>query len=232
MPYILSPLIKENMQGMWGEGAPYSKEIIYKLTEGGLPPVNYDKHIIKSHSLPHIESSRHISNNGKCTHEFFSTNHYFGSCRVIRFQGDNFKELNDGVFHWEISLDELQEKLNNNIPNKLLITIDNYKKNKDGFHDPNYVLTLSQEAATWLTSSTNFNLFGTSWKSTDYKPGSSERPIHSTIFSQAVILECIDLEKVPEGEYFINCFPLRIDNASEVPVTPVLFTKDEVLNCF
>jgi len=103
-----------------------------------------------------------------------------------------------------------------------------YPKNNDGYHDPNYVLTLGQEAADWLISSKDFNFYGTSWKSSDYTPGSTERPIHKTLFKQAVIAECLDLEAVPSGDYFIVAYPLRIKDSSESPVTPVLFTYDEL----
>ena len=47
-------------------------------------------------------------------------------------------------------LKELKVVLGNKAPDKLLLTTDHYLKNKDGFHDPNYVLTLTQEAADWL----------------------------------------------------------------------------------
>jgi arylformamidase len=66
------------------------------------------------------------------------------------------------------------------------------------------------------------------WKSSDYKPGSAERPIHKTLFKKAVILECLNLSEVPEGMYFLNAFPLRIEGASESPACPVLFTKNEL----
>jgi kynurenine formamidase len=75
------------------------------------------------------------------------------------------------------------------------------------------------EAAKYLTSLPKFNLSGTSWKPTDYQPGSPLRPIHNEIFKKALILEYLNLNSVPEGEYFINCFPLNLKGASESPVT-------------
>ena len=87
---------------------------------------------------------------------------------------------------------------------------------------------MSIEAAEYLISFDKFNLFGTSWKSTDFMPGSFERPIHNTIFKKALILEYINLNAVSEGEYFINCFPLNLEGASEAPVTAVLFDLNEL----
>jgi arylformamidase len=232
MPYILSPLITEESEGMWSEGQAYKKEGIYKIEEGKLPPVNYDKHIINSHSLTHAEAPMHTQENGKTIDSFFNGNFFHGKCRVVRLKGDNYKKVNTNTFHWEVSLSELQLALDNKQPDKILLTIDNYKKNKDGYHDPNIVLTLTQEAADWLIENKSFSLYGTSWKSSDFKPGGVDRPIHNTLFKQAVILECLDLEKVPEGEYFLVAYPLRIKGASESPVTPVLFTYDEINQSF
>lgn len=228
MPYILSPLITENSLPMWQEDAVYKKESLYSISQNKLPPVNYDKHIICGHSLTHAEAPKHIQNHGKTIDQYFEANYFYGKCTVIRLEGNKYKKVDDHIFHWEVSLKELQDSLDGMRPSKLLITTNNYRKNKDGFHDPNYVLTLSKEAANWLIENPRFNLFGTSWKSTDHCPGSYERPIHSIIFQKAIILECLDLEKVPSGEYFLSAFPLRIEGASESPLTPILFTKDEL----
>lgn len=46
MPYIISPQITLDNKGEWLEGNPYEKESIYRIEEGKLPPVNYDKHKI------------------------------------------------------------------------------------------------------------------------------------------------------------------------------------------
>lgn len=229
MPHILSPLIKTSNSQMWMEGAPYSKETIYKADLEAVPPVNYEAHTLKPHSLTHIESPKHIDNQGKRVEDYFEGNYFFGMCTVIRLKGNHYKKINEDTYLWEVTVDELKQHLNNIVPKKLLITVDEYKVNQDGFHDPNYVLVLSQQAADWLISNEEFNLYGTSWKSTDYNPGKAERPIHKTIFSKAIILECLDLKDVPEGEYFLNCYPLRLENSSESPVTPILFTKEEIL---
>lgn len=233
MPYILSPLVKENMEGLWFEGAPYEKENIYCI-DGAAPPVNYDKHTFKSHSLTHAEGSLHTQADGKSVDTYFSKDFFYGRVTVVRLKGDNFKivDSNQKIYHWEVELDELKDALKNKRPNKLILTVDNYPLVDSGYHDPDKVLTLSQEAADWLVGNTDFNLYGTSWKSTDYCPGSSDRPIHNTIFKSAVIIECLDLKKVPAGDYFLVAYPIRIEGASESPVTPVLFTADEILNIF
>ena len=109
-----------------------------------------------------------------------------------------------------------------------MLTTDFYPTNNSGFHDPNYVLTLSLDAASYLVNDKGINLYGTSWKSTDFMPGKMERPIHKKIFEKAVILEMLDLKSVPAGEYFLVAYPLMIEGASESPVTALLFTKAEL----
>jgi arylformamidase len=213
---------------MWREGSPYQRKSIYQIKDGELPPVNYDEHRIKSHSLTHAEAPKHTQSDGKSIDQFFAGNYFHGKCTVTRLKGDGYKKMSNDIYHWEVSLTELKNALNNSIPNKLLLSTDIYHLDSNGYHDPNYVLTLSLEAAEWLVSNSKFNLYGTSWKSSDYSPGSAQRPVHNKLFTQAVILENLDLSKVPEGEYFLVAYPIRIEGASESPVTPVLFNFDEL----
>lgn len=237
MPYILSRPIVLNSEIMWMEGPVYEKENIYSIQEGKLPPVNYDLHKIKSHSVTHVEGSLHVLKDGKSVDQYFENSKYFyGACIVIKLAGNSYKLVNaeKGIYHWEVSKEELEttiSKIKKDFQiTKVLLTTEYYPTNNQGYHDPNYVLTLSEEAADYLISFPDFNMYGTSWKSSDFKPGSSERPIHKKLFSKAIVFELLDLKNVPEGEYFFVGFPVRLEAASESPVTPVLFTKSELLS--
>jgi kynurenine formamidase len=231
MPYILSPKIKHGSSGMWMEGPAYEKKMIYSITSGKMPPVNYDEHILRPHSLTHFETPAHTNANGKCLDTFYGDlNYFFGRTLVIKLQGNRYESKGKDIYHWEISKEEVEKKIDSqkSIPNKILISTDFYPLNNDGYHDPNYVLTLSQKAADYLVSLDGFHLYGTSWKSSDFNPGKPERLIHNTLFKKAGILENLDLKNVPEGIYFIAAFPLPLGEASESPVVPVLFTKEEL----
>lgn len=232
MPYVLSPKINHNSQSMWMEGPAYEKKSIYSISSGKLPPVNYDEHILRPHSLTHFETPAHTINDGKRLDSYYQDlNHFFGETLVIKLQGNKYESKGDGIFHWVISKEELEAKLKGKkTPQKILISTDFYPLNNDGYHNPNYVLTLSQEAADYLISLDGFHLYGTSWKSSDFNPGKPERPIHNTLFKKAGILENLALENVPEGSYFMTAFPLPLGEASESPVVPVLFTKEELAN--
>ncbi len=233
MPYILCPKITPQSSAMWGEKSAYEKKAIYSIAEGKLPPVNYDEHIIRAHSLTHFETPAHTIQDGqRLDHFYHSPEYFYGKTVVIKLQGNKYEPKGNGVFHWVISKEEILERFQalnlEKTPHKILISTDFYPLNTDGYHDPNYVLTLSQEAADYLISLSGFHLYGTSWKSSDFNPGRPERPIHNTIFKKAGILENLDLKNVPEGIYFMTAFPLPLENASESPVVPVLFTKEEL----
>lgn len=228
MPFILSPDIHENLPPLWFEGLVYKKSNLFEIEPGKLPPVNYDSHILNSHSLTHIEAETHVVKNGKSLDDYFKDPKFFyGPTVVVKLSGNKYGP------HWEVSRDELEQALlralqGKPFPGKILLTSEYYPENDHGYHKPECILTLSQEAADYLLAFSNFNLYGTSWKSSDYKPGSPERPIHKTLFQKAVILECLCLNHVPEGIYFLSSFPLKIKGASESPACPVLFTKEEL----
>jgi arylformamidase len=241
MPYVLSPIIKEDFQGMWFEGNPYKKETIYDINsiDPKAPPVNYSVYTLKPHSLPHIEGSAHTQKDGKTVDQYFKSNaqkHFWGKTLVVKLKGNGFKPhpSANGTNIWEVSTSELKTGImkasgSENIPDRLVLSLEVIPETATGLHDPNHVLILTKEAAEYLTSNSNFCLYGTSWKSSDFMPGSKERPIHNTLFKSAVIMECLDLKDVPEGQYFMNAFPIPLEGASESPVCPVLYTKEEIL---
>lgn len=241
MPYILSPIIKEDFEGMWFEGNPYKKEAIYDInsTDPKSPPVNYSAYTLKPHSLPHIEGAAHTVKDGKTVDSYFSDKslkHFWGKTLVVKLKGNGFKNHPTAIGNklWEVSLTELKTGILEasgceTIPDRIILSVEQLPETVFGLHDPNFILILTQEAADYLTSNSNFRLYGTSWKSSDFMPGSKERPIHNTLFKSAVIMECLDLKDVPEGQYFMNAFPIPLEGASESPVCPVLYTKEEIL---
>lgn len=235
MPYILSPSVKIGTPGLWAEGIAYQQNSLYEIDENKLPPVNYSEHLIKPHSITHAEGELHVLKNGKNIESYFSNPDFFyGPCIVIKLKGNNYKKIDDekNIYLWEVTLSELKSSLSNisskHSLQKLLITTEFYPVDDFGYHDSNYVLILSEEAAKYLTTIATFNLYGTSWKSSDYQPGKLDRPIHKIIFKKAIIFELLNLKDVPEGEYLFIGFPVRLENASESPVTPVLFKKGEM----
>lgn len=227
MVYNIGNLVQLHSDNFWNEGIPYSKTNIYTKTDAAMPPVNYDSHTLKPHSLTHVESARHTLNDGQ-TLDILINEHpeyFYGDCILIKFDG-KYKQIDDNIFVKEITLDEISNKIDElnlpNIPPKVLISTHNYPIDRFGYHKPNYVLILSPDAAKFITEIEGFNAFGTSWKSSDYQPNSSERPIHNILLSKGVIYELLNLNHVPEGRYTFSGMPLYLQGASESPVTPIL----------
>jgi kynurenine formamidase len=228
MPYVIAQMISETTPALWGEASAYRRENLYAIRPGALTPVNYDTHILNSHSLTHVEAETHVVEGGRSLDHYLQRPaHFFGPAVVVKLPGDRYHP------HWEVSADELRANLGRvlagrEFPGKLLLTTAVTPKTSAGYHDPASVLTLSPEAARHLADLPNFTLFGTTWKSSDHRPGSPERPVHKTLLARGIILECLELAHVPEGIYFLSAFPLPIKGASESPACPVLFTCEEL----
>ena len=232
MPHILSPIISKKLPGLWGEGRPYESATIYDIHNKApnSPSVQYESHLLKPHSLPHMDAPGHIIPGGHTIDWFFKENQFdrfYGKALVIRLKG------NTTAPH-VVTLEELKSNVHrvtnkHTPPNRLLLTLDNYPSDENGLHSQNHPLVLSEAAANWLINENpKFCVYGTSWKSTDFQPGSKERPIHKILFSKNVgIFECLHMKDVPEGEYYWFAVPLPLENASESPVCPILLTDAE-----
>jgi arylformamidase len=91
---------------MWMEGPAYEKKSIYKIEGTKFPPVNYDEHVLRPHSLTHVETPAHTIKDG-ATLETFGMEYFFGRTQVIRLKGNRYRELGGGLFHWVIDVSEL-----------------------------------------------------------------------------------------------------------------------------
>ena len=234
MPFILAPVVTKDMPGLWAEGSPYSTDIIYDICAPAAlgPPVQYDSHTLKPHSMCHFDAPGHIIPGGETIDDLYKNHldYFFGPVLVIKLNTRNFiLNLNTKIFHWEVKKAELELALSPYLKDGVEKLFMSFKDAESNFYsNSTHALTLSEEAAVWLTSLPRFNLFGTIWKSTDYCPGSRERPIHKELFKSAGIIECLDLSKVPEGRYFLCAFPIPTFGATESPVCPVLFSENEI----
>jgi len=182
MPYLIAPPISKDLPGLWAEGSPYQADVIYDIcsTDPKMPPVHYEQHVIKPHSVCHFDAPGHIVPNGKTIDALIEENPeiFHGPVVVVRMPKPDFQPHPKlpHVSHHEITLSSLRTALNrigvHRVPDKLFICFEG--ASPDFYRDPTHALTLSLEAAQWLTASPNFNLFGTIWKSTDFQPGSRE----------------------------------------------------------
>lgn len=230
MPYILSPPITPDRAGVWGEGAAYEVTNIYAIDAPGPPPVHYDEHLLRPHSVTHAEAPGHVVAGGASLDPCFETGERFwGPALVVRLPAGGYVRKDEHALVNEVTAAQLAPHLEGHDDiAKILITAEDTPRDADGFHAVDHVLTLDEQAARMLVDRPRFDLFGTSYRSTDHQPGGSDRPIHRIVFERAVILEYLDLHRVPAGRYLLCAFPVRLAGATEAPVTPVLFTPEEL----
>ncbi|WP_295680719.1 cyclase family protein [uncultured Nevskia sp.] len=235
MPYVLSPLIRPDAPGLWAEGAPYSVEPIYDLCNPSHPPVRYDAHRLAPHSLPHVDAPSHILEDGADVGSYFTParlGNLYGPVLLLKLQSPVWQDLAGGR-HCLVDAAQLRAEIRRATgsevaPDKLILSLADLPMTAHGQHDPACALTLAEDAADWLLANPRFDAYLTSWKSTDFQPGSRARPIHRKLLPHAAVFECLDVAAVPEGLYFLSAFPLPLAGASEAPVCPVLFTFDEL----
>lgn len=222
MQYQLSPVIDEVFQPMWLEGSPFHQKNLYNFEQTG-PPVHYNSYEFKPHSLTHVESQAHTVPGGK-TLDQYDLSYFIGKSLVIKLKGDGYRlvDAEKQIYHWIISEDELKPYLGNTDASIFLITAENSPYLAYGVHDPSYVLTLSEAAAKLMLKCQNFKAYGTSWKSSDYNPGSRDRKIHNLIFQKGIIYENLLLDKVSEGEYHFSGLPVMVKGSSEMVVNPII----------
>ncbi|MBX7137076.1 MAG: cyclase family protein [Oligoflexia bacterium] len=242
MPYMLGGRISSAVPGLWGEGFGYRADEIYSLASAAnnpkAPPVNASFHILSPHSITHVDAASHIIGDGATIERYFSPtrqNCFYGPVTVAKLQGAGWREVAGATALkiWRVSKTELIAAVRvasgkDTPPNKLFLTVQGVPLNEHGYHDPNFIMVLEPEAAEWLVSNSGFNAWGTSWKSSDFEPGSSDRPVHKILLRQAVLYELLTLHDVPQGEYFLAGVPLLIEGGSESPVAPVLFMSEEL----
>ncbi|MPZ51771.1 MAG: hypothetical protein GEU79_03395 [Acidimicrobiia bacterium] len=230
MPYILSPPVPVGRSGVWGEGDAYLRSKIYEIKPGALPPVHYDEHLLRPHSITHAEAPGHVLKDGvNLDHYFARPQYFFGWTLVIRLPAGGYVE--DEVAHRinRVRADDLAPHLEgHNDISKVLITAEDSPLDEDGFHASHHVLVLEESAAHLLIERPSFDLFGTSYRSCDYQPEGIDRPIHKILFERAVVLEYLALADVPADRYFLSAFPVRLDGSTESPLAPVLYTREEL----
>ena len=234
MPHVLCRPIKPGQQGLWGEGAAYEVREIYRDGKGG-PPVHYDAHILKPHSFCHVESELHVDPNGRALSTNADVSSFWGDTVVIKIRNptwDTVPGVPDQTI-FRVSKDTLLAAIreatgSEEIPARLLMGCDPVPLDDNGHHDSKYGFVLDREAAAFLGGHAHFRLFGTSWKSSDFEPGSRERPVHKSLLKNGFVLELLDLAGVPPGTYFMVALPIPLVGASEAPVCPILFTPGEI----
>lgn len=229
MPWVLSPPVTTDRSGVWGEGPSYEVDNLYRISDPGPPPVHYDQHLLRPHSITHAEAPAHVVAGGATLDDAFArVSPWWGPALVVRLPARTEGSGTGGTVR-VVGPDELASHLvGHDHVAKVLVTVEDHAVDDDGHHAVDDGFVLSPTAARLLADRPRFDLFGTSWRSSDHRPGTDERPVHRILFERAVVLEYLDLRDVPAGRHFLVAFPVRLAGATESPVTPVLFSAAEL----
>lgn len=176
------------------ESLPTQNNTITKITFG-------------SHSGTHIDAPSHAILGGK-TIDQFPIETFYGNARVIDCSNS----------HESIEVADLESKNIQQGERILLKTSNSSRGFKEFF--PDFVF-LSPEAAEYLASR-EVLLVGIDSLSIKQK-GNPDNRAHTLLLERNIpILEGLDLSKVEEGEYALECFPLKFIGIDGSPVRAVL----------
>ena len=169
-----------------------------------------------THTGTHVDAPRHFLKNGK-TIEYTDINIYYGNALVL-----DFTELPDKT---EITLEMLQKKLPCNYPKRILFRFDWERRLPSlGYYSDHPFL--SEEACKYLVSC-GVVLVGFDSPMPDNpsngRNSEKDSPNH-TIFleNDVAILEYLcNLSEVPDTEFTLSAFPIKIQDADGSPVRAV-----------
>lgn len=153
-----------------------------------------------SHLGTHLDAPRHALADG-ISIEKTDLTHYYGPCRVI------------------------------SVPNHTLLTIEHLKPYLSGcvrlLLKSDGTSYLTPAAAAWLAKQ-NLLLLGTD--SLSPAPADQEGPIHRILLGENIaLLENLQLNHVPDGEYILCAFPLKIKDGDGSPVRAVLLSDNAII---
>jgi arylformamidase len=185
----------------------FTREVVSSIADGQLCELS--KLSLCAHSGTHIDAPSHFIKDAK-TIEQYPLSKFILPAQVIEILDPEAIKLKELERKKIKASHALLFKTANSLTGRVI----------SGTFSKNYVY-LSSEAAQ-LCLEKKAPLVGLDYLSLDMY-GSKDCPAHRKLMVQDVlILESINLKEVPEGEYTLFCFPLKILNAEGAPVRAVL----------
>ncbi len=162
-----------------------------------------------SHTGTHIDAPNHFVK-GTSGVDKIASEKLVGECLVVDLTN---------IQHPEITVGDIKN-VRINRGGRILFKTGNFKFLKKTIFPDSYV-SLSLEAAQWLVKK-GVVLVGTDFLGIE-KRKSPGHPVHTALLKAGiVIVEGLDLEKVPAGKYQIVCLPLRVVDADGSPARVIL----------
>lgn len=193
--YDVTLPIKNDML-VWEGDSPVSLSKIASVEKDGVALSNFN---FGSHTGTHIDAPGHFLERGIGIDKI-PLEKLIGDCRVLDLSGQGKNE----IFVSDLKSSDIKKG------DRILLKTGNFRLLKKNKFPKTYV-SLSLEGAKFLAQK-GVNLVGTDFLGIE-KKGSPGHPVHKTLLASGiVIVEGLDLEKVPQGSYKIICLPLRVDS--------------------
>lgn len=188
---------------------PYSRKSLSTIEKGGV--CNLSGLELSTHAGTHLDTPAHFIKTGK-TIDQYRVDDFILPALVLDLQN-----------HDSVAAEDLQQ-LDLAVGTALLFKTDNSKsgRNRNGFFSEDYVFI--SEGAARICVEKKVSLVGLDYISIDRFTDQSFRAHTSLLSAGILVLEGIDLGKVPAGQYLLCCLPLKIKGAEASPVRAILVT--------
>ncbi|HJO96031.1 MAG TPA: cyclase family protein [Victivallales bacterium] len=174
-------------------------------------PYTLSKLSMSSHTGTHVDSPLHFIENGNSIDEIPIDNFILNAI-VVEIK--NKREINAKDI----------KSLNIKETSALLFKTDNSEKNliNNNTYDSNFVYIAPSAAEICVEK--KIKLIGIDYLSIDGDKNHLFESHKIILGNNIIILECIDLQKVPAGEYKLICLPLKIKGGEASPVRAILIS--------
>jgi arylformamidase len=185
----------------------FRREEVSSIRRGS--PFNLSKLVMSAHTGTHIDTPAHFIERAE-TIDQYPVNDFILPARVIEIEDKDCIKVQELSEHEMVEGEAVLFKTDNSASGRC----------RSGLFSERYVY-LSGEAAEYCVQK-RVRLVGIDYITIDL-PGDDAFPVHHRLLGNNIlILEGIDLEKVPPGRYILSCLPLRISGAEASPVRAVL----------
>jgi arylformamidase len=201
-------------QPAWPDSTGFSLHWVKRIDRGD--PMNNSQVSFDVHFGTHIDVPYHFIDNEGLTVDKVPLDALIGPCNVIHLPDVK-----------EVTAEELSKVTVDINTERLLIRTDNSRLWKAGISEFRLDYTaVSSDAARWITRQ-GIRLVGIDYLSIGNME--SGRDVHRILLDAGVVvLEGLDLSRVPTGRYELLCLPLNIVGAEGAPARAILRSTGQV----
>lgn len=207
---------------------PFCPEMFYPKSIGPFKTEKYMTHAVHGHQVQlftdsthtgtHIDAPFHFYANGKTLSDI-PLDRYFGRAVVLDVPKRSY-EL--------VTIQDVENSGLNILENDMVFFNTHRGLFWDQHDQMSEFASISEELACWLVKK-KINMVGIDASSVDIansqRTKSFNSPIHTAFLSNDIlILECLDLTKIPAGYYRASCLPMALKDSDGAPVRVVCET--------